>query len=89
MDNIFELTVSVNYKSYLPLLNSEKNKCLKNLHGDLWILMHQIIKNIKKNILTKSFFLKKNISLFFICENYTLSIGFYVKLMRSCLSILK
>ena len=50
--------------------------------------MHQIIKNILKNILTKSFF-PKNIPLFFICENYTLSIDFYVKLMRSYLSILK
>ena len=45
-------------------------------------------KEHQKNVLTKSFFFK-NISLFFIYENYTLSIDFYVKLMRSYLSILK
>ena len=43
---------------YFPLLNSEKNKLLKILHGDLDILMHQIIKNILKNILNESFFPK-------------------------------
>ena len=30
-----------------------------------------------------------SLSLFFICENYTLSIDFYVKLIRSYISILK
>ena len=50
--------------------------------------MHQIIKNILENILTKGFFIK-DISLSFIYENYTLSIDFYVKLMSSYLSILK
>ena len=34
MDTIFWLTISVNYKSYLPLLNSKKNsKFLKNGGG--------------------------------------------------------
>ena len=50
MDTIFYLTFSVNYKNYLPLLNSNKIKFLKNVHGDIWILIHQIIKNIKKNV---------------------------------------
>ena len=58
--------------SYPPLLNSEKNKCLKKLHFDLYNLVHQIIKNISKNILTKNPFLGKKKSLLFICENYTL-----------------
>ena len=48
--------------------------------------MHQIIENILKIILTNAFF-KKNISVFFIYENDMLSIDFYVKLMRSYLSI--
>ena len=39
---------SVNYKSYLPWLNSEENKFLKNLHCDLYISMHQIKKMIHK-----------------------------------------
>ena len=54
------------YKSYLPLLNSEKIKFLKILHGDLQILMHQIIENILKNILTESFFPQKIFLYFYI-----------------------
>ena len=54
------------YKSYLPLLNSEKIKFLKILHGDLQILMHQIIENILKNILTESFFPPKIFLYFYI-----------------------
>ena len=50
--------------------------------------MHQLINNILENILTKGF-IKKEIELSFIYENYTLSIDFYVNLMRSYLSILK
>ena len=43
--------------------NFEKSKFLKNWHGDLYILMHHIIKNIFKNILLKVlFFFQKNIS---------------------------
>ena len=49
---------------------------LKSLHGDLYILMHQIVKNILKNIL-----LFPKTSLLTI---YTLSEDFYhVKLIRS------
>ena len=40
--------------------------------------MHQIIKNIKKKIFQPKAFFKKNISVSFIYENYTLSIDFYV-----------
>ena len=43
--------------------------------------MHQIVENIVKNILTKSFF-PKHFSEIYIYENYTLSIDFYVKLIR-------
>ena len=48
--------------------------------------MHQIITNILKNILTKSFF-QKNISVFFIYENYTFSIDPNVKLMSSKINL--
>ena len=53
MDTVFWLTFSVNYKSYLSLLDSEK-KILKNLLSELWIFL--------KNLLTESLFL--NISIF-------------------------
>ena len=40
MNTFFKLlTFSVNYKSYFPLLNSEKNKFLKILHGDLCVFV--------------------------------------------------
>ena len=48
--------------------------------------MHQIITNILKNILTKSFF-QKNISVFFIYENYTFPIDPNVKLMSSKINL--
>ena len=60
-DNLFQLTIVVNYKSYLPLLKLLGGgiKFLKNLHGDLCILMHQIIKclNQKLSFLKKFFIL--------------------------------
>ena len=46
-------------------------------------------KEHQKEYFNQKLFFKKNISLFFICEKYTLSIDFYVKFMRSYLSILK
>ena len=45
-------------------------------------------KEHQKEFFNQKHFLKKN-SLSFIRENYTLSIGLYVKLMRSYLFILK
>ena len=36
------------------------------MHGDLYILMNQIIKNILKNIFTKRFFFKKYLITFYI-----------------------
>ena len=68
-----KLAFSVNQNS--SLLNSEKKD--SKTFGDLWILMHQIVINIK-NILTKSFFFLLNLD-FVIYENYTVSIEFYVK----------
>ena len=46
-------------------------------------------KEHQKEYFNQKFFSKKNISLFFIYENYTLSIDFYVKLMRSYLFIIR
>lgn len=43
--------------------------------------MHQIIKNVLKIILPP----KKKIYLYYIYENKTLSIDFYIELMRSYL----
>ena len=40
---------------FLLLLKSEMFKFLKNLHGVLYMLMGQIIKNILNNIFTKGF----------------------------------
>ena len=51
--------------------------------------MHQITKDISKNILTKCFFKKKYISLLFRYENGTLSTDYFVKLIRSYLSTIK
>ena len=51
------------------------------MHGDLQILMQQIIKNILEYIFTKNFS-------FFSCfmdQNYTLFKDFYIKLMKSYL----
>ena len=62
---------SVNYE-LSPLVKFWK----KSLRGDLWFLMQQIIKNIFENISTEFFFQRRS----FIYENYTLSIGFYVKI---------
>ena len=45
-------------------------------------------KEHQKEYFDQKLFSKKYNSLFFICENYTLSTGFNVKLMRSYLSIL-
>ena len=50
--------------------------------------MHQIIKNILRNIFTKSLFKNSFVSLF-IHENFTSSKNFYIKTMRSYLSIKK
>ena len=46
-------------------------------------------KEHQKEYFNQKLFSKKNISLFFIYENYTLSIDFYVKLMRSYLFIIR
>ena len=50
MDIVLQFTFSVNCKSYLPLLTSEKIKFLTNLYGDLYILMHQINKYLNQNL---------------------------------------
>ena len=51
--------------------------------------MHQLIMNISRDILSKTFNFKKKLIVFYIYEIYTLFIGFNVKLMRSYLFILK
>ena len=73
--------------SYFPLLKPGKVQFLKNLVTYTFVL-HHILKNVLNNILTKSFFLSKNFSSFYV-KNHTLSIDFYVKLTQSYLSILK
>ena len=71
---------------YLPLLNSEKIKCLKILQSDLLILNAPNYEEYLNNI--KVFFPKKYFFVFYIWKLH-LSIDFYVKLMRSYISIFK
>ena len=75
---VFYLTYSVNYKSFLSLFNfGNKNKFLKDLPSDLYILMHSFkIYHIQEH------FLKS-----FMYENYTLSKDLYVESFRSYHSI--
>ena len=62
MDNVLKFSFSVNYE-LPPLVEFLKFKLLKNNQGGLIILMHQIIKNILKNIVTKVFSEEKKMSL--------------------------
>ena len=70
------------------MLDSEIIKFLKNLHADFYIIMHQMVMNILKNILTKIFFSKEYLFNFYIWKLYFV-VDFCVKLIRSYLSILK